>query len=162
MVSFRNRIYDIIDMDKCMPEYGIWFMTCREKTMMYMIKSIVWLVSGIIRDNALQIIILSIVFFETYSLIMRVKDIKRLNHRQQTNRNDHQPPKESQHQPELTQYQHVEVNVISEQPFSHPDNTAPKNQLLQVILLRLSKMHVLTRSCKTVVLARKTILVNLA
>ena len=32
----------------------------------------------------------------------------------------------------------------------------PKNQLLQVILLRLSKMHVLTRSCKTVVLARSS------
>ena len=32
----------------------------------------------------------------------------------------------------------------------------PKNQLLQVILLSLSKMHVLARSYKTVVLARQS------
>ena len=69
MVSFRNRLYDIIDMDKCMPEYGSWFMTCREKTMMYVIKSIVWLVSEYIQDNALPIIILSIVTFVAFSLI---------------------------------------------------------------------------------------------
>ena len=35
-------------------------------------------------------------------------------------------------------------------------NINPKKQLLQVILLSLSKMHVLTRSCKTVVLARSS------
>jgi hypothetical protein len=40
----------------------------------------------------------------------------------------------------------------------------PKKQLLQVILLGLSTMHVLTRSCKTVVLSRssKSILQDLS
>ena len=106
-----------------MPEYGSWFMTCREKTTTYVIRSIVWLVSQFILDNALQIIIVSIVTFATFSMIMRVKRITRLKHRQQTNRNDHQPPQEPQHQPDRAQKQHLEVTELSEQPTSLSDKT---------------------------------------
>ena len=46
--------------------------------------------------------------------------------------------------------------VLDGEELSVMVRSRPKNQLLQVILLRLSKMHVLTRSCKTVVLARSS------
>ena len=58
---------------------------------------------------------------------MKVNRIKRLNHRQQTNQNKQQSSKVPQHHPDLTQNQHVEVNVISEQTVLHPDNT-PTNK----------------------------------
>ena len=59
--------------------------------------------------------------------LFKILQNKQRNHRPQTNQNDQQQTKEPQHQPDCTQKQHHEVEILSEQPCSHPDNK-PTNQ----------------------------------
>ena len=127
MISLIKRFYAIIDMELCMPDYGEWYMTCREKTLTYILRSIICLLLETIRDNIFPITIILIMTYATHIMITKILQNKQRNHRPQTNQNDQQQTKEPQHQPDCTQKQHHEVDILSEQPFSHPDNK-PTNQ----------------------------------
>ena len=127
MISLIKRFYAIIDMELCMPDYGEWYMTCREKTLTYILRSIICLILETIRDNIFPITIISIMTYATHIMITKIYQNKQRNHRPQTNQNDQQQTKKPQHQPDCTQNQHPDVEILSEQPCSHTDNK-PTNQ----------------------------------